>query len=397
MENLRVKLSEKAQKTAVYLLSAWDQGIIDSTFELIEVTAGAAVRREFIAGFGVERAEEFQVPPYSDLRELQVTGLIDLQSRDDRFEVVLLPDLKRAVKNGFFLPSVEARPYQIFISYSSKDSDLMRPVKDYLLGVYAVWADDKLTGGDNWESEILIKIRDCDLFLFFVSSYSLHSHFCRAELAEALRLQKTIIPILLDDKLKLPTIIKSKQFVPMFNQLDATSMSKLYNAIIKQLHLLPQEVKDPLWPNSTPFYPGGLMVFVDAKKSPKSDISELSTGVLVFPQDVLVIEAKGVIEVDPQGTSMDADGLVQGTENEFHEYADAYETVRKDGRILRRAGSLLGWISYGSTKELSFVGKQFRETIEVEGFLHLAINDRKTEYGDNTGEFTVTIDFDEGS
>jgi TIR domain len=90
----------------------------------------------------------------------------------------------------------------IFVSYSRKDADLPEfqlLLSDLSLMRRQIWLDERLTGGQTWWDEILKQIRECDVFLFVLSKKSLKSEACRRELAYAVALRRTILPVRLVD------------------------------------------------------------------------------------------------------------------------------------------------------------------------------------------------------
>ena len=91
-----------------------------------------------------------------------------------------------------------------FITYSHEDTE----AKDELQKRLAVmeqqnelvtWDDGQLTPGDKaLQEDILKKVMDSDLLLYLVSAASLASKNCNRELAEALRREIRVIPIILE-------------------------------------------------------------------------------------------------------------------------------------------------------------------------------------------------------
>lgn len=91
---------------------------------------------------------------------------------------------------------------QIFISYSSKDSQFALQLNDSLAPFYDVWIDkDDIKGGTKWEQMIQSAITDCEIFLIVVSAESNQSNWVMRETILAENLGKYRIPILLDDNL----------------------------------------------------------------------------------------------------------------------------------------------------------------------------------------------------
>ncbi len=80
----------------------------------------------------------------------------------------------------------------IFISYSRKDEpDPARPGQDKWLtyvrsflqpamkyGVFDLWTDEDIPGGDQWEKHIEDKVAACDICILLVSRHSLNSPYC---------------------------------------------------------------------------------------------------------------------------------------------------------------------------------------------------------------------------
>lgn len=90
---------------------------------------------------------------------------------------------------------------QIFISYSHKDAKHVEKWADRLRRIYThdeVWYDQRLFAGDEWWPTILNQIAAADCIIFLVSEDSIKSNYCKDELAEARRLRKPIIPILIN-------------------------------------------------------------------------------------------------------------------------------------------------------------------------------------------------------
>jgi TIR domain len=84
----------------------------------------------------------------------------------------------------------------LFVSYSREDRPAVEQLATDLTQFgREVWLDERLEGGVEWWDEIVQRIRDCEAFLFVVSSTSSASRPCRAELAYALELDRPVIPV----------------------------------------------------------------------------------------------------------------------------------------------------------------------------------------------------------
>jgi hypothetical protein len=84
----------------------------------------------------------------------------------------------------------------LFASYSRKDETAVRELMSDLRRAHlSVWHDQELRGGDPWWQDILLRIRECDVFLFLLSHNSLASKPCLAELSYARALGLPILPV----------------------------------------------------------------------------------------------------------------------------------------------------------------------------------------------------------
>lgn len=90
--------------------------------------------------------------------------------------------------------------YDVFISYSRKDSEIVKRFADELgKAGYTIWMDiDGIETGDEFKSKIVSAIKDSALFLFFWSKDSNVSEWTVKEVNVAVNLKKQIIPVKLD-------------------------------------------------------------------------------------------------------------------------------------------------------------------------------------------------------
>ena len=96
------------------------------------------------------------------------------------------------------------RPLKGFITYSHKDAKHKDELRERLTVMeqqneLVTWDDCQLTPGDEaLQEDILEKVADSDLLIYLVSAASLASKNCNRELAEALKREIRVIPILLE-------------------------------------------------------------------------------------------------------------------------------------------------------------------------------------------------------
>ncbi len=93
---------------------------------------------------------------------------------------------------------------RVFVSYSRQNLDVVaRLIQDLKAVGVDTWHDQALTGGQPWWDKILANIRECDIFIFALSTESLRSEACRSELAYVVQLGKPLLPVLVSDGVSL--------------------------------------------------------------------------------------------------------------------------------------------------------------------------------------------------
>lgn len=145
---------------------------------------------------------------------------------------------------------------KLFISYSRVDTQFTYGYVARLRRMFpgsGVWFDEELHGGDNWWNAILDQIEFCDIFIYLLSNESLMSPYCRAELAEAQRLQKRIITVMVRPRTKIPPELSDIQYVDMKNGVDdPDALTNMSRAINYQRDNVPNPLLSPLWELRTP-------------------------------------------------------------------------------------------------------------------------------------------------
>src|SRR6266850_5457044 len=105
----------------------------------------------------------------------------------------------------------------IFISYCRESGAIVKTLADDLEALgHSAWFDHDLNGGRAWWDQILAQIRECDLFVFALSSEALASTACTREWGYASDLGKPILPVLAADGVPtnlLPPRLSKIQFV----------------------------------------------------------------------------------------------------------------------------------------------------------------------------------------
>lgn len=154
---------------------------------------------------------------------------------------------------------------RIFISYSRADRQFIDQFILLIRRVYgndSTWFDDNIHGGDDWWQMILNEIAECDIFVYLISNEALESPYCQAELREALRLNKLILPVIvrrlkpeyprgIDDALAV--VLPRTQYVDMSGCFrDPNTIATLYAALTRPLNAIPQQTATSVTPSPTP-------------------------------------------------------------------------------------------------------------------------------------------------
>src|SRR5262249_61965408 len=85
----------------------------------------------------------------------------------------------------------------VFVSYTRRSGDVVKTLVSDLEALgHTVWFDQDLSGGHAWWSQILQKIRECEVFALVLDAESLDSTACQRESSYAADLGKRILPIL---------------------------------------------------------------------------------------------------------------------------------------------------------------------------------------------------------
>lgn len=140
-----------------------------------------------------------------------------------------------------------------FISYSSQQQHRLNQVKEYLTsnGISFWSAPDDIPIGSKYSEVIKRAIEDAACVLFLLSDRSQNSTYCKLEIALAVKLGKTVIPIQLEDVIlndDFSLYLSTSEIFPFPRKITTDKTQKLLN----QLKLLcadpeqgPVEPEDP--------------------------------------------------------------------------------------------------------------------------------------------------------
>ncbi len=128
---------------------------------------------------------------------------------------------------------------KLFISYSHND---LNQVKRFALLLslhgFDIWMDEKdVSSGDNYTTKILNGIHESDVYLVFLSQFSIESKWVDAEIDFALRekierKKLVIIPVLLE-KIDIPVSLTNIDYIDATNSLQK-AVEELSNRFIKE-------------------------------------------------------------------------------------------------------------------------------------------------------------------
>lgn len=167
----------------------------------------AAVAYNMIAGqapFGDDKREILRERHLNEMPPLPQTfrpeiplGVNDVLLRgmaknpNDRYPTVF--DFARE-----FDKALNAAPSHVFISYSRRDSDYAKRLREHLTqSSFNVWIDDAIEHGDQWFNQIHEAIKTCAAFLVLMTPEAEASEWVQKEILLAKRYKKPIFPLLL--------------------------------------------------------------------------------------------------------------------------------------------------------------------------------------------------------
>jgi hypothetical protein len=127
---------------------------------------------------------------------------------------------------------------KIFISYSTKDLDKIKPVLNQLSAIKEIrifFADETINPGDLVSQTIINNIKNSDVFILFYSESALKSNYVQQEIGVARSNNKIIIPILLDSN-KPTGMLEGINYLNFYDSSkQQTEMSRLHNFIARSI------------------------------------------------------------------------------------------------------------------------------------------------------------------
>lgn len=106
-------------------------------------------------------------------------------------------------------------PYNIFISYSTKDIEKVNRIKAMLQhsAINVFVAEYSLLPGQSLSENIVAAINNCNLFILLWSGNAKESEWVPQEIGIAKSLSKTILPLVLEPGISLPGFISNLKYL----------------------------------------------------------------------------------------------------------------------------------------------------------------------------------------
>jgi len=121
---------------------------------------------------------------------------------------------------------------KVFVCYSHHDKTFTKKLADELEshGMQVWWDYDSLKGGQDWQREIEIGIKQCDFFLVALTPDAVASEWVGNEITYANQAQKTIIPLHLK-KCEIPIGLIKKQYIDFEKQTQKSALKELMDLL----------------------------------------------------------------------------------------------------------------------------------------------------------------------
>ncbi|MBN1201919.1 MAG: SUMF1/EgtB/PvdO family nonheme iron enzyme [Anaerolineae bacterium] len=144
---------------------------------------------------------------------------------------------------------------RLFISYAHVDRPLVAQLVSILrAGGCDPWFDHRLLPGQDWQAELLRAIRACDGFVYALTPESVASEWCRWEFAEAVKLGKPVVPVLLQAGTQLPDALIRLQYADFSDGATPEAVAALMGGLTRiAVRLKPGDVPPaPSQPRGVP-------------------------------------------------------------------------------------------------------------------------------------------------
>ena len=113
--------------------------------------------------------------------------------------------------------------FKVFVSYSTHDLKNVTELQQSLAGtgIEVFVAEHSVSASEQLSEKISAAIGACDLFILLWSVNAKASDWVSQEIGKAHSLQKTILPLVLDEGLALPGFLSGLKYLPVFRDPQA--------------------------------------------------------------------------------------------------------------------------------------------------------------------------------
>ncbi len=117
---------------------------------------------------------------------------------------------------------------KLFISYARADKGQVdQLVELFREAEHDPWFDHRLLPGEAFKQALKAAIVDCDIFIYVLSLQSVKSEWCQWEFAEAIEQSKPILPILIQEDIELPSLLKDLHHLDLTQGITPQRTAKL--------------------------------------------------------------------------------------------------------------------------------------------------------------------------
>jgi len=128
---------------------------------------------------------------------------------------------------------------KIFISYSTKDSEKIKPISKYISnmqGTKIFLAEENMKPSSEVIQTIINTIKSADIFLVFFSEDAKESEYVQQEIGVAKGNNKIIIPILLDSNIPKAMLVDTNYVNLSDQEKQQAELQRLYSFIIDNVN-----------------------------------------------------------------------------------------------------------------------------------------------------------------
>lgn len=158
--------------------------------------------------------------------------------------------------------------FKVFVSYSTHDLKNVTELQQSLVGtaVEVFVAEHSVIPSELLSEKISAAIVDCDLFVLLWSAKAKASDWVPQEIGKAHSLQKTILPLVLDEGLDLPGFISGLKYLPVYLDPQA-SMAQVQEFVLKKFQAKQDAIRLKEQENTRNFLVlGGLILWLFNQK-----------------------------------------------------------------------------------------------------------------------------------